>query len=140
MSSLTITNNFTNSTTADAEEVDANFTDVKDFVDSHCVHKDETALEAKSGSPGNKFQFDSNTIDTVVGQADVSKIIPFGTAFATTPKVFVTSAQGGGGTKVGVFTVSDVTTTSFKVWWRSSDLNGPSGVVTYTFYWFAVGT
>jgi len=52
MSTLTITNNFTNATTADATQVNTNFSDVKSFVDSHCLHKDAatvlgTYLEAK---------------------------------------------------------------------------------------------
>jgi len=38
MSSLTITNSFVNATTADATQVNTNFSDVKSFVDSHVVH------------------------------------------------------------------------------------------------------
>jgi hypothetical protein len=138
MSSLTITNNFTNSTTADAEEVDANFTDVKDFVDSHCVHKGETALEAKSGSPGNKFQFGLAVVNATNGQTETTTVVTFPTAFATTPRVVVTLQENPSNPIYSQ--VESVSTTQFTV--RIGKIvGGTFGATTqYDHAWIAVGT
>jgi hypothetical protein len=49
MSTLTLTNAFSNATTADATEVNSNFDDVKDFVDTHLLHVHSTIEPTRVG-------------------------------------------------------------------------------------------
>ena len=43
-----VTHNFVNGTVSDADAVDQNFSDLVNIINSHAVHKGETALEAKT--------------------------------------------------------------------------------------------
>jgi hypothetical protein len=142
MSSASVTHDFSNGTIGDADQVDQNFSDIVNFLNSHVVHKGETALEAKTGSPGLKMQYGDDTIGVTSAAAVFTKAVSFPVAFASIPVVFVASGQGTGGSKIGWVGVSDssVTTTGFTFVWRSTDLNNPAGSATYDWYWLAIGT
>jgi hypothetical protein len=137
MSTLTVTHNFVNSTTADAEEVDQNFTDVKTFVDSHCVHKGETALEAKSGSPGKKFQTEAFTATTSAG-GDITRSFPV--AFATTPFIVCTPEDGTQEAAVVRITARSTTQFTFRVLDNSGGNLVPRASKSTSVHYIAIGT
>lgn len=103
MSTLTITNNFTNSTTADAPQVNTNFTDVKSFVDSHLLHKDagslsdgawiaDAALIAKffgTANQGMKMVW-GKTAYSIVSANGVAVTVTYGVTFSVIPFVLLT--------------------------------------------------
>jgi hypothetical protein len=141
MSSASVTNDFTNGLIGDADEVDQNFSDLVNFLNTHVVHRGETALEAKTGSPGLKMQIGSDGISVTTSGTLWSKTVTFPVAFTTAPRVFVQNGIGAGGAKKYTLMVDDpATTTQVVVSAATTDLSTPSGSITVPFYWLAIGT
>lgn len=135
MSSASVTHDFSNGTVGDADQVDQNFTDLVNFLNSHVVHKGETALEAKSGSPANKFQVGLKTITTVAGSPTASATLTFPAAFATIPYVFCTFESSTN----QVVRVSNRTTTTCLITIAKRDGTNYGGGDEDVMWW-AVGT
>jgi hypothetical protein len=141
MSSASVTNDFTNGLIGDADEIDQNFSDIVNFLNTHVVHKGETALEAKTGSPGLKLQVGSDAISITTSGTQWSKATVFPVAFTTVPRVWVQNGLGGGGAKKYTLMVDDpATTTGFTTFAATTDLSTPSGSITLDFYYLAIGT
>jgi hypothetical protein len=137
MSSASVTNDFTNGLIGDADEVDQNFQDLVNFLNSHVVHKGETALEAKSGSPGEKYQKGTFTAALTNGQVATSTVKAFDFAFTTIPLVFIMQDEA---SNSYVWQISARTTTNFTIVMRKPDNTafGASGSVSMMY--LAIGT
>lgn len=138
MSSASVTNNFTNGLIGDADQVDQNFADLVSFLNTHVMHKGETGLEAKSGSPGNKFQAGQSS-QTTSATSDIS--VTFPVAFATAPIFVLCTGRtpSSGGNIPAQFAIDTVTATGFSG--RVFSTSGANIVSQpVTFWWLAVAT
>ena len=72
MSSASVTHNFVNGTTANADQVDQNFTDLVSFLNSHVAHIGEhvpTILDRVQDNNGSPTWDDTPVVDIITGNA-----------------------------------------------------------------------
>ena len=136
MSSASVTYNFTNGLIGDADQVDQNFSDLVSIFNTHAVHKGETALEAKSGSPGNKFQVGQSTVHVVSGNPSGTTTLTFPTPFASAAYYIVISDSAGG---AYIFRLGTKAAASVPVTVTKPDASNFGATADLEYDWIAIG-
>ena len=135
MSSAAVTYNFTNGLIADADQVDANFNDLVNFLNSHVAHIPET-VQLKTGSTSPKVQTGQSTVHVISGNPSGTTTLTFPTAFAnTTYQVLLTNTDGG----IYVYRVGAKTTTNVPITVTKGDGANFAATADLNYDWLAMG-
>jgi hypothetical protein len=137
MSSASVTHDFVNGNVGDADQIDQNFQDLVGTINSHAVHKGETALEAKTGSPGKKFQDGPGTVHVVSGTNSGTTTLTFPTPFASAAyTLMITNTDGG----IYVYRVGAKTAASVPITVQKGDASNFGATTDLNYDWMAIGT